>query len=274
MKVLITHINPHLDDIFAIWLLKKYDPKFRDFEIDFISASHDQVKEETEEKIFVGTGGGKFDEHKEGMSTCAGSLAYEYLKKENLLSKDELEVKALETMVEWNRQIDMGLAPTSEFGEFSIQAFIRSKDSQKESSLDDVKLGRQILNRVLVVQIRTQESLKDWENRTEFETKFGKTIAVKSNTIDRPFCKKMGGDLFILVSPQHHGVQFFTPSHELDLSPIYEKVKELDRTSYGTEADWFLHQSHHMVLCGSSAAPDAKQTKLSFEQLIEVTKSV
>ena len=269
MKTLITHINPHLDDIFAIWLLKKYDPKYRDFEIDFISASHNKAGEETADRVFVGTGGGKFDEHKEGLATCAGSLVYEALKKENLLPKDALEVKALEAMVEWNRQIDMGLAPTSEFGEFSVQAFIRSKDSTKESSLDDVSLGRKILNRVLLVQIRTQESLKDWESRVEFETKFGKSIAVKSNTIDRAFCKKMEGNLFLLVSPQHNGVQFFTPSHEIDLSPIYDKLKQLDPI-----ADWFLHQSHHMVLCGSSSAPDAKPTKLSFEQLIEVAKSV
>lgn len=268
-KVLITHINPHLDDIFGIWLLKKYDPKFRDFEIDFISASHDQGNLETVEKVYVGTGGGKFDEHKEGLATCAGSLVFDFLKQENLLSKDELEVKALEEMVKWNRQIDMGLAPTSEFGEFSIQAFIRSKDSKKDSSQDDVSLGRKILDRVLVVQSRTQQSIKDWEEAVEFETKFGKSYAIKSKTVDRPFCKMAGGDLFILVNPQYHGVQFFTPSHALDLSPIYEKLKQID-----SDADWFLHQSHHMVLCGSSAAPDAKPTKLSFEELIEVAKYV
>ncbi len=269
MKTLVTHINPHLDDIFGIWLLKKYDPKFRDFDINFISATHEKAGKETEDRVFVGTGGGKFDEHKEGLKTCAGSLVFDYLKQKNLLPHEELEVKALEEMVEWNKQIDMGLAPTSEFGEFSVQAFIRSKDSNKDSSLDDVKLGRKILDRILVVQIRTQQSVKDWENRLEFETQFGKTIAVKSNTIDRPFCKRMGGDLFLLLSPRYNGVQFFTPSHTLDLSPIYEKVKQMD-----PEADWFLHQSHHMVLCGSSSAPGAKQTKLSFDELVEVAKSV
>ena len=50
---------------------------------------------------------------------------------------------------------------------------------------------------------------------------------------------------------------------------IDEKLKKMD-----PEADWFLHQSHHMVLCGSSSAPDSKPTKLSFEQLIEAVKSI
>lgn len=275
MSTLITHINPHLDDIFAIWLLKKNDPKYAYFEVDFISATHDKGGEETEDRVFVGTGGGKFDEHKEGLHTCAGSLVFDYLKKENLLPGDEIAVKALEEMVEWNKQIDMGLAPISEFGEFSIQAFIRSKDSKKEASLEDVELGSKILDRVLQVLKRTQQSLKDWEERIEFESKFGKSYAIKSQTLDRPFCKRMarfakrGGDLFLLVNPKYNGVQYFTPSHTIDLSPIYEKVKSLD-----PKADWFLHQSHHMVLCGSSAAPEAKQTKLTFEQLIEIAKNI
>lgn len=269
MSTLITHINPHLDDIFAIWLLKKFDPKYKNFEVDFISATHDKGGEETKERVFVGTGGGKFDEHKEGLHTCAGSLVFQYLQDEGLIPEDDITTKALVEMVEWNKDIDMGLAPISEFGEFSIQAFIRSKDSKKETSTEDVELGSKILDRVLEVLKRTQQSLKDWEERVEFESKFGKSVAVKSETIDRPFCKRMGGELFLMVNPKYNGVQYFTPSHTLDLSPIYEKVKALD-----PEADWFLHQSHHMVLCGSSAAPEAKPTKLSFEELIEVAKTV
>ncbi len=277
MKTLVTHINPHLDDIFGIWLLKKYDPKYTDFEVDFvsagknlfISATHDQGGEETEDRVFVGTGGGKFDEHKEGLKTCAGSLVFDYLKKENKLPADGITVKALEEMVEWNKQIDMGTAPISEFGEFSVQAFIRCKDSSPESSKKCVELGSRILNRILKVLKGKQQSLLDWEKRKEFESKFGKSYAVISETIDRPFCKRMGGDLFLIYHPKYSSVQYFTPSQTLDLSPIYEKVKGID-----PQASWYLHQSHHMVLCGSSSAPDSKPTKLSFEQLIEAAKSI
>lgn len=269
MKTLVTHINPHLDDIFAIWLLKKYDSKYSDFGVDFISATHDLADQETAGKVFVGTGGGKFDEHKEGLATCAGSLVFEHLKKENLLPNDEIAVSALEEMVEWNKAIDMGTIPIGAYDEFSVPAFIRCKDSSIKSSQKSVELGSRILNRILLVLKRKQQSLKDWEKRVEFESKFGKSIAVKSNTVDRPFCKRMDGDLFLIYNPKYNSVQYFTPSQTLDLSPIYEKVKGMD-----PDADWYLHQSHHMVLCGSSAAPDAKPTKLSFEQLIEVAKTL
>ena len=87
--------------------------------------------------------------------------------------------------------------------------------------------------------------------------------------MDREFCRGQTADLFLMYNPKYKSVQFFTPSFEIDLKPIYDKVKLID-----PEASWFLHQSHHMVICGSSSAPDSKPTKLTFEQLIELVKSV
>ena len=175
----------------------------------------------------------------------------------------------MEDAGEWNKKIDTGTIPIEAYDEFSVPAFIRCKDSSSESSKKSVELGSRILNRILVVLKGKQRSLMDWKERVEFESKFGKSYAIVSETIDRPFCKRQGGDLFLIYNPKYHAIQFFTPSQTLDLSSIYEKVKKMD-----PQADWFLHQSHHMVLCGSSSAPEAKSTKLSFEELIEVAKSV
>lgn len=267
MKTLITHINPHLDDIFAIWLLKKYDPKFKDFEVDFISASHEMGDQETEDRVFVGTGGGKFDEHKEGLDTCAGSLVFDCLKEKDLLPKDELEVKALEELVAWNRLIDTGKAPIYEYSQFSVQSFIRSLDNTLQSSLKGVELGSEILDRILEVLKRKQQSIMDWDKRVEFQTKYGLGAGVMSETVDRAFCKTKQGDVFLMYDPKNSSVQFYSDAH--DLESLYQKLKVKD-----ADASWFLHQSHHMVICGSSSAPDFKKTKLSFEQLIEVAKSL
>ncbi|MBI2086246.1 hypothetical protein HYT74_02810 [Candidatus Daviesbacteria bacterium] len=266
MKTLVTHINPHLDDIAAIWLFKKYHPEFAEAKIEFVSASRDlAAKEESVDKIFLGTGGGKFDEHKEGLQTCAGSLVYEYLKEEGYIPEDNILRGALEKLVEWNKLIDTGQAPNSQFDEFSIQSFIRTKDNSSKSSLKSVELGEEILNRLLEVLKRREQSIVDWEKRVEFESKFGKTAAVVSETVDREFCREQRGDLYLMYDPKYTSVQYFAPN--VDIEDIYKKVKELD-----PEASWFLHQSHHMVICGSSSAPDSKPTKLSFEQLINVAK--
>lgn len=275
MKTLVTHINPHLDDIFAIWLFKKFHPEFKDSKIEFLSAKGEAVTWEGKpvdsdpEVVHFGIGRGKFDEHKGDIDECAGSLVWKDIVNNGLAPKDEIEVKALEKMVDWNLKIDTGKAKLEDFGTYSIQSFIRPLDNSKESSLAAQKLGEEILDRVLEQVKRNLKNLKDWEGRVEFESSFGKSFAIKSQTISRPFCKEMGGDLFLIYDPAKPDVQYFTPRFDLDLEPIFKKVKDLD-----PEADWFLHQSHHMVICGSGSAPDSKRTKLSFEQLIDVVKSL
>lgn len=266
MKTLVTHINPHLDDIFAIWLFRKYHPDFKDAEIEFISASH-SMADETKDKIYIGTGGGKFDEHKEGLNTCAGTLVYKYLKENSQIPQDDLTQKALEKIVEWNQLVDTGKAPSSEFDVFSIQSFLRPLDGKDETSKKAVELGAELLDRVLEVLQRKEQSLLDWEKRMEFESKFGKGYAVTSETINREFCREQDGDLYLMIDPKHKSVQFFAP--QKDISEIYEKVKSLD-----PDASWFLHQSHHMVICGSGSAPDSTPTKLSMDELIEAVKGV
>ncbi len=263
MKTLITHINPHLDDICGIWLLKKFHPEFKDAKVEFVSASH-KGEQETQDRIYVGTGGGKFDEHKEGLDTCAGSLVYDYLKENQYIPQDQITQNALEKLVEWNRLVDTGRAPTSEYDEFSAQSFIRTKDNSPQTSQRSVELGIEILDRVLEVLKRKEQSLLDWEKKVEFKSKFGKSFAVVSETVNREFAREQSGELFLIYTPK--SIQYFAPQQ--DIKDIYQKVKQLD-----PEASWFLHQSHHMVICGSSSAPDSKHTKLSFAQLIEIAKT-
>lgn len=268
MKVLVTHINPHLDDISAIWIFKKFHPEFRDAQIEFIPASRDAaLKEQSDDKIFFGTGGGAYDEHKGDIDDCAASLVWKDVKAKGLAPKDESELKAYEELVEWNRIIDLGKAAPKDVTPFSVPAFIRTKDSSEESSLKSQKLGEEILDRILEILKKRYQSEKDWEKKMEFESRFGKSYAVSSETIDREFCKEKGGDLFLMYDPSHKSAQYFTPSFEIDLEPIFKKAKELE-----PNADWFLHQSHHMVICGSSSAPDA-HTELSFEKLIDLAKN-
>jgi hypothetical protein len=266
MKTLITHINPHLDDIAAIWLYQKYHPDFKEATIEFVSASN-EVSEESEDQVYLGVGRGKYDEHKGDLNDCAASLVYKDLKEQGLTPTDEVELKALEELVEWVRLDDLGKLEIRDYPDFSIPAWIRTTDSSPESSLKTTEMGKEILNRILGVLERKGKAELEWQSKVEFESGFGKSYAIKGQAIDRSFCRDKGGDLFLMVDPTNGSVQYFTPSFEIDLEPIYKRVKKLD-----PEADWFLHQSHHMVICGSSSAPESKMTKLSFEELIQAAK--
>lgn len=266
---MVTHINPHLDDISAIWLFKKFNPEFRDAQIEFIPASRDAaLKEETEDKIFFGTGGGKFDEHKGDLEDCAASLVWKDIKSKGIEDLNETEVLAMDELIEWNRLIDLGKGNNYDFGPYSVQAFIRSKKSTQEDSLASLKLGEEILDRIFEILKQNKQSEKDWEKRVEFETKFGKSVAVESGTVDRSFTRDKGFDLVLMYDAKLKSAQFFTPSFEIDLEPIYKKIIERE-----PDGGWFLHQSRHMVICGSSSAPEHK-TDLSFEDLIKIAKNV
>lgn len=269
MKTLVTHINPHLDDISAIWLFKKFHPEFKDGEIEFINASRDEaVKNESSEKIYFGTGGGKYDEHKGDLEDCAASLVWKDIKFSGLAGENVTETRALDDLIEWNRLIDLGKGGDADFGPFGVQAFIRSKESTQEASLKSLQLGEEILDRIFELLKKIKQSEQDWENRVEFETKFGKSVGVISETVDRSFTRNKGFNLILMYDPNFKSAQFFTPSFEIDLEPIYKKLIEVESSS-----GWFLHQSHHMVICGSSSAPEHK-TNLSFEKLVEIAKSV
>lgn len=276
MKTLVTHINPHLDDILAIWLFRKFHPEFKKAKIEFLSAAKEGITYEGKpvdsdpEVIHFGIGRGKFDEHKGDIGQSAGSLVWQEIKANPPAGgpKNEIERKALDELVAWNNLIDTGQAPSYEFSEFSVQALIRPLDSKPETSKKAIELGEEILDRILNVLKRKQQSILDWEKRIEFATKFGKTTAISSETVDRAFCKMQGGDLFIIYNPKYSSVQYFTPK-DLDLEPIYKKAKEID-----PDATWYLHQSHHMLLCGSHSAPGSKPTKLTFEELIELAKNI
>lgn len=270
MKILVTHINPHLDDIAAIWLFKRFHPEFKDANLEFISAHEgNQGLQDTDDKVHFGVGRGKFDEHKGDLEDCATSLVWKYIKSSSFVPKDGMEFKAYEELVEWSRLIDLGQMPLQQFDEFSVQAFIRPHESTAKSSEEAVVMGEKILDRILSVLKRKQKSLKDWEKKIEFQSRFGQSFALFSQYISRDFCQRQKGALFLMYNPQYKSVQFFTPTKEIDLSPLFEKLQKIDPKS-----SWYLHHSKHFILCGAGSDPVFKPTKLSFEELIDVAKSV
>ena len=154
-KTLVTHINPHLDDITGIWLFMKFHPDFKDAEIEFVSAAAGNLPaEESGGKIYIGVGRGKFDEHKGDLDDSATSLVYKYLKEEGF-TPSEISGEALEELVEFVRLDDLGRLKNIQYPEFSTPGFIRVFGGEKSSN-ENVELGLKILDRVYQTLINKQ----------------------------------------------------------------------------------------------------------------------
>lgn len=276
MKTLVTHINPHLDDITAIWLFKKFHPQFKKAKVRFLSAAKKMPPpnkiDNNPNVIYFGVGMGKFDEHKGDIGECATSLVWKDIKSSALTPKDQTETMALDELVEWNRLLDTAQFPQLPFGDFSVPTFLRPTSGKEKDSLEAYKLGEQILERILKVLVQKMKLKIDWGKHLEFKTKWGSTAAISSNFANRGQVRDLGEgkySLILIYRPEGGSVEFFSDREGVDLTPLY-----LNLTKEDPEAGWFLHHVKRMILCGGRTAPDAKPTKLSFEQLIEIAKSI
>lgn len=270
-KTLITHINPHLDDIAAIWLFKRFHSGFENAKIKFISAEKGAGGlKESKDTIYFGVGKGKFDEHKGDIGDCATSLVWKEVKKEGLAPKDGFELKAYEEMVRWNLLVDTARMPSYEFSAFGVDQFIRSRKNSAEDSSKTVKLGEEIFNRILPVLIRRQKALGDWQKRFEFKTRWGKGAGLESDSFFQELAYENGFQIVINKAPKRGFSGITAPAtSDIDLTGVYLKLKDLE-----PKAGWFLHHGKKMVLCGAPSAPDAVKSKLSLKELIDVVKSV
>lgn len=271
-KTLVTHINPHLDDIAAIWLIKKFFPEFKEAKIKFISAEKGQSGvTDSNNTLHIGVGRGKYDEHKGDIGESAMSLVWLDIKKRTLVPKQEFEIKAYDEMVKWNTLIDTAQLPPWEYDDFDIDNFIRSFKNDAEDSLKTVNLGEEILDRIYPTLVKKFQGLKDWEKRIEFKSRWGKAVALESATFSRSYANKAGFAVTI-VSHNKSGrfIGITAPgTSDADLTPIYLKL-----TSIEPEAGWFLHHAKKMILCGAASAPDVVRSKLTLKEVIEIVKSI
>lgn len=272
MKTLVTHINPHLDDISAIWLFRKFHPEFKEAKVEFLSQSQtENIKgSETKDRVFFGIGKGRFDEHKGDLEDCATSLVWKEIKLKKLAPSDEFETRAYTEFIKYSFLVDTAKLPAGDYDSYRLDSFIRSYEDSPKDSLATVELGSKILDRIIPKLIRKQHGLTEWEKRFEFKSKWGKSVAVLGADFSRSYAYSLGFNVVIQLSPKDHFIGITAPgTSDVDLSPVYKKLMEIE-----PKMGWYLHHSHHMILCGAKSAPDAKRSKLTLKEVIDIIKGI
>lgn len=268
MKRIITHLRPHLDDICAAWLLKRYQPGAADAAFEFQPADRKvEAPDADPETAYVGVGRGRFDEHKGDVGECATSLVHKAIKG-NIA--DPTEAAAVARLVAWVLEEDTGKLNSLTHREFTVPMIIQGEfDRNGRDSVAVADLGFRMLEALLVSEQNFVRLETDWAKRQEFPSRFGRAVALVSTAkeIDS-YGYAHGFDLVVFMNPDgsYRNIRGKAGT-AIDLTPVRDELAKID-----PQATWYFHHSKKMLICGGELAPAAKPSQLAFEKMIEIVK--
>ncbi|EFO81806.1 hypothetical protein OSCT_0383 [Oscillochloris trichoides DG-6] len=105
--------------------------------------------------------------------------------------------------------------------------------------------------------------------RLEFETRWGLGIAMQSDDgASSRLAYSHGAVLYAYRDRRGYMGVAAQQRSTVDLEGVYHDLQRVD-----AEADWYLHPSHRLLLCGTPKAPPQHCSNLSLEELVGLLKA-
>lgn len=273
MKKAITHINPDLDAVASVWLIKRFLPGWKEAEIDFVVVTKVANVDADPNVLYVDVGRGKLDHHQTGEFLSAAKLCFDFVKKarkrEKLSPLDEEVLKrVVKVVTEVDNARDLSWQEVKQDRyKFYLHTLISGIRGLAGSDQEAMGFGLKALDAVafnLKNKIRAEEELKEG---IRFETPWGQAIALESSNEEVLWeGETQGFCLVVKKDPETGAVRTYGHYDKgVDLTKAYNKFKKLD-----PQSDWFLHASKKLLLNQASVNPDMRPTKLKLEQIVKV----
>jgi hypothetical protein len=289
-KLLVTHSNPDLDAVTAIWLFKRFINGWEDTDLSFVPAGEVYQKAGIHtEVIHVDTGMGEFDHHQDNRDTCAGKLVFEYLVqyKDDAKNAPHGQVRhfsedALSRMItvindiDHFRQVDFPDANADHYQFLLVDILdglnlVFSGNGNGDIELVDFAVtALDGIYRVFQNKVAAEHEIDEGQ-KTEVQTNHGKAIGFEiSNDAVLDISQKQGYVIAVRKDPRRGYVRIKSlPGRNIDLKPVYERLKKED-----TKATWFLHASHAMVLNGSTKNPKMRPSSLTLTKIMNIIEEI
>ncbi len=275
MKKIVTHINPDLDAVVAVWLIKKFLPGWEEAEIAFCQAGEtidNKPPDKDPNVLHVDTGLGKLDHHQLEEITSAAEICFKYIKQKRkgqpfkkLDEKALIQIVKVATEVDNARNLNWPETESSRYNFYlhSLIAGVRGMAGSDEEAMSFGLKGMDVVFHQVKKAIDAQEELKEG---IEFKTKWGKAIAIETGNDNVLWeGEKKGYCLVVRKDQETGGVRIYARyDTEVDLTSAYNKFKKMDSNS-----DWYLHQSKKLLL-NAATSHEMRPTKLTLNQIIEV----
>lgn len=274
-KLLVTHVNPHLDDICAVWLFRRLHPDFSAAEVRFINLSSNggetigQVDADPD-IAHLGVGRGKFDEHRGLTGETSTTLVWKELGRLGYQPKKDIEKTAFERIVNFVFLEDTGRLIGEPRREFSVPAVLFGARSVPDyDSQKILELGEKILEALLVYNRQQAMFERDWESRIEFKTPWGKGAAVETEFGSKPFVYRQGFTVAVFHNAKRGWYDITAPAESaVDFTDVYNKLAEKE------PGLWYLHHGKKMLLTGGPVAPKVPASKIATGEIIDLLQQI
>lgn len=262
--VIVGHLAPDLDCLAAIWILLRFG-KAGAADLQFVPAGrtlNDLPPDADPGIVHVDTGGGQFDHH----HTPDPTLSAAELVRRAVVPGDE----ALRRMVEQVSRLDNAEAgPGRQPVFFNINDLIAGYNALYPNRPHHV--ARAMLPNLDAWYEHEQRQVRlerAFNKRLEFQTPWGLGIAMQSDDgASSRLAYSYGAVLYAYRDRKGYMGVAAQRRSSVDLEPVYRDLKRLDG-----EADWYLHPSHRLLLCGTAKAPPEHFSSLSLDDLVGVLK--
>lgn len=288
MKTIVTHFAPDVDAITSVWLIKRFLPGWKEGELKFVPAGktlEGSIVDSDPEILHVDTGLGMLDHHQTDENTCAARRTLEFVKeqitknrKQKTKRKENFPDEALERLIDVVNDIDHFREvyypnPAADYYDFGLVAILDGwKLIYPEDNHKITQWGHLLLDGIYKKfqdKIWAEEEIAS--QGVEFQTSWGKGIGIETiNDETVRLAQRIGYVVAARKDPKKDYVRVKAlPDSKIDLTVCYNKYRKLD-----SQATWYLHPSHKMILNGSIKNPESKPTRLTLREIIEVLTSV
>jgi len=277
----VTHMMPDVDAIASVWLLKRFLAGWERADVAYVPAGTTLDNEPVDSKgdiLHVDTGLGMLDHHQTDEDTCAAKRTMEFVSQsqKSKVKSQKFPDEALVRLVDIVNDIDHFRDvyypnPEADFYDFSLIGaldgwkLLYSEDNNKLLELGMVSLDG--IYKKLQDKVWAEKEIE--EKGVPFKSKWGKALGIETvNDEVVRLGQKKGYILVARKDPKKSYVRIKAlPLSKVDLEGIYKTLKKMD-----SEATWYLHASHKMLLNGSMKNPKTKPTRLTLREIIKVLK--
>jgi len=284
--LLVTHHQPDLDAIGAVWMLKRFDSQtYGTAKLAFVNPGETITVEAAQDLGFelhqathVDTGLGEFDHHQPDRGqqlTSATLLTYEHVCQ---VHPEYAQDKPLKTIADFVTEIDHFHEiewpdPASTRYSFMIHELIKGIEfSERHTDDNQLQFGMTCLDSAYAVLTQHFKALEILDQEGEqFLLAAGPAMAVTtSNDEVVKLAQKQGSVLVIRKDPNLKHIRIKArPDSTLNLEKLHQAIIAKDQIG-----SWYYHPSGKMLLNGSGKHRDQQPSELSLETVVELVKEL